>query len=160
MYNFSIPLFVRRLLPPFLRKDKQSAWIETLLKPVEWLLAAFNAFRIEKTIEAQYTSQTLSLQDWLNRKFDPTQKRILILHASALDEFDYFASEGQNPDFDYLASEGQPYGYLYFAGEKTGGFAENFRVAIPADLASLTDQIRAAVLRYKFAGITYAVVTS
>ncbi len=157
-YSFSVWLLVRRLLPPFLRGAKMQVWLDVLLQPVTLLLDDLNTFAAQKTIEARYTSQTLSLQDWLNRRFDADQRRILVLHATEQSDYDYFHSEGQPSDYDYLPEENHTFGYLYFSGENTEGFAEDFRVQIPLSLNEKADEIRAQVLRYKFAGYTYAII--
>ena len=157
IFEIDFNKLVRKLTPPFLRKEKTTLWMRVLFTSIKVVYSNLLVYRDQKEYELSITSQTIVLESHLNDLYDDTQRRIKIIHADPQSEFDYFESEGQSADFDYFESEGESARYLYFIGENTGGIASDFIVVIPISLAALESQIAAVVNKYRLAGAEFAV---
>jgi hypothetical protein len=159
IFEFSLKKFAGRVVWPALRKPRILALVDVLLHPLRQLQTELRAFIDAKRVELTYTGQTILLQKYLNDRFDAEQIRIIVIHndgGAAL--YLYNETEGQAPKYLYNESEISTPVYLYFEGETGTAFIEDFQVHIPADLASIQEQIRQAVKKYKIAGVTYSVV--
>lgn len=156
IYNFDLKKYAGRNTWPALRKPRGMALVDVLLHPLRSLILEFKLFRDQKRVELSYTGQTMLLQRYLNDRFDPDEKRILIIHAQDMSTYLYFEGEGQLPFYLYHESEGAG-SFLFFEGEAESVFEEDFQVSIPASLTAIAQQIREAVKKYKIAGVTYTV---
>jgi len=155
MFNFNIKKHVARLTPPFWRTAFQLGWLESLLSPLKTVNESFVSWVTSKRVELTYNGQTIHLERMLNDIFDSSLRRIKIIHSTDLRDYDYFFSEEQPGDYDYFFSELQPARYSWFTFEFALTETQGFRVTVPAELASLEDQIKGQILIYKIATIQY-----
>jgi hypothetical protein len=159
IFEFSLRKFAGRVVWPALRKPRIMALVDVMLHPLRQLQADLRAFIDAKRVELTYTGQTILLEKYLNDRFDTEKSRIIVIHNddnTAL--YLYNEEEGQAPKYLYNEAETSAPVYLYFEGETGTAFTEDFQVHIPADLASVQEQVRQAVKKYKIAGVTYSVV--
>jgi len=157
-YSFDVNKLVRRLVPYFLLRPVQVAWIETILSPIQSLHSDFLAYRLSQLKSATITSEsnrlTKGLQDYFN------DNTIYIIHnTDYLDEaFVYLQNEGATPDYDYTNAEAHtPVVYDFVQAEY--GVQIDFIVRIPLSMASLSNAVYAFVKKYVFTGINFKIET-
>lgn len=161
MYNFSINVLktVTRLTPPFLRRAFFIAWLKAFTTPIKTLNSSLVDFVADRREELTYNGQTIQLERLLNDKFDDVSRRISIIHSTSPYVFDYLNAEAQTPDYDYLVSEAHvPQEFLAYFYELGVSLIDGFEVHSPASLTSESDKIESYVLRYKIAGVNYALI--
>jgi len=156
MYNLSTVELANLLMPPFLKKDAHLAWIECLLEPLATLNSDLLIWVNEKQIELEYTGQTLLLEKMLNDKFDPIDRRIVVVHQSETRESDYLRSEATPGDFDYLISEAETARFMEYRSERSAVVIDGFDVRIPTEYTAQDDQIRGKILNFKVAAVNYS----
>lgn len=161
-YTLSIPLLSKRLVPPFLRSETVMGLVNMLGTGIESVYQLFTQFVADKQVEKYTTGQTYLLEIYLNYFFDRSLTRIYIRHVESVQEYDFFVSEGQNPDFDYLYSEShapRAQDYLRFQGEGNRNLTVDFIVYVPGAILAVAEaQIRANINKYKLAGKIYQLV--
>ena len=148
MINIDIAKQVRLLLPPALRKPVHIAFLQSMLRPMieEW--QKYLIWRSDRLYEAHVTSQTISMQAYLNRLFDPILKRIVVSHGESND---FYISLWSEPDGPYIPADDGV--YLGLAGEQ-GAEVNGFIVEIPSGIdqvqvAGVVDSIKAAGVNYE-----------
>ncbi|MCG8310740.1 MAG: hypothetical protein MI975_25345 [Cytophagales bacterium] len=156
-YFVDVEKLIRRLMPPILRRPKQTSWLKALLAPLKSLNDQLLSFVTNSRYLANVSGQTLSLESYLNDQFDNELRRIKIIHEAEDSEFDYFASEGQAFDYDYYASEGASDRYMKYAGESITAIASDFQVLAPLAVNGQDAQIKANIEKYKIAAVTYSI---
>lgn len=139
------------------RRAAFKAWMEALLSPMATVNAALLLWITARRIELTYNGQTIHMERMLNDIFDPTLRRIRIIHEEELLDYDYFVEEIQPPDYDYFSDESAPDRYNYFSFEYDVSDIDGFQVNVPTELAGLEDQIRGRILRYRLATIEYEI---
>ncbi|MDR2886434.1 MAG: hypothetical protein LBV26_00265 [Bacteroidales bacterium] len=143
---------IRQLLPVFLRKPVRIAWLEALLAPFAAMWAEYAGWRTEKYYEANVTAQTISMEAWLNRRFDPVEKRIRIQHGEDEGVYVSLRSEGYDEEF-YI--DGEQGAFIALEGEQENEMPFGFTVKIPNSLSVVLSEIEGVVRNIKAAGIPF-----
>lgn len=76
MFNIDFDKFLLQLLPSFLRKQKRVALLKSLIYPVRKMDEQFMQYRNDKLYELNHNGQRFSIENVLNDRFDPVQRRI------------------------------------------------------------------------------------
>lgn len=96
------------------------------------------------------------MERMLNDLFDPTERRIAIIHDITDQTYRYFASEGQSPTFlKFHNEEPEDPTFILYYFEMDSVIIDGFVIAVPAELASRENEIKGQVLRYKLACVKY-----
>lgn len=158
-YGFDVKKMVAMLLPSFLRKRKQIAWIVALLAPFERLRREWLTFIDQTRYNASLTGQVIILQMHLNNSFDFAQRRIRLINGNLLGAFIWFGYENQASDFVKFKNETNEYNpYLRFKSENIQTFDYDFVVRIPSEYEGVEIAIRAVIEAYKLAGKRYKII--
>lgn len=112
----------------------------------------YTDWRKEKVYEAHVTAQTISLQAYLNKLFDPVHNRIVIRHGEQ-DEL-YIALRIEGYDEMYIDSDEGAIAHLSI--EIDTEVISGFIVDVPSSV-DLT-QLKGVIDSIKLAGIEYTVV--
>jgi hypothetical protein len=155
-YPFDHNRFIRLLLPSFLRKPIQIAWLSAVTAPMVTIYGWFLDLMARLNVEAVLNGQTAVLEWLLNNRFDNTLRRIRIVTLISVVPIRAYLQSENRPRLDaYLQSEGQPKMLTNeFAEYSTG----NFVVRIPLDLDGQQTAIRRLTDKYRLASKTYSVV--
>lgn len=164
-YSWDITKFVTYLLPSFLRKAKQIAWIKACLAPMNTLNADLVQFVTDTRYRLNFTGQVISLQRLLNDKFDNTLRRIYIGDGNNIEKF--VARTGSNnppaPEQKVFATGASSYAgedFAIFATSETGSSElYDFTINIPSALTYNANTLNALVNIYKRAGRKYKILT-
>jgi hypothetical protein len=78
MKQFNIIALIKQYLPNILRKPKHIAWLSALLLPLQDLIDGLFIFVQLQQNEALKTPQVGSIENILNKQFDPALRRIYI----------------------------------------------------------------------------------
>ena len=149
---------IEKLLPPIRRKTKQIAWLYRLLLLPRNIFATFDAFRARTNNCLLYSSQTLSLEKYLQLEFN-SNGIFIINDFNDIDAlYTFWLYENQEDPIIYFLSEEEQYPFVYFLlEEEESQNYYDFIVRAPSALASLTDEIRAVVNKLKLAGKRYKI---
>lgn len=168
MVNFYLQIW--RLLPPFLRKDKMHQWMWANLQPLQSLHAIFEGYRNETKDKLQVTTQTYSLEWYLNKIFNPSFAPVISAHSIDYSSggiwiennpnqvplsFVWSDWEQQPPFFVYSDSDTQ-LSYLYSWQDYWQQI--NFIVWVPASLIIDEPMLGAHINRHKAIGHKYKIV--
>lgn len=159
-HRINIDLFINNWLPSHKRQTNRKGLLAVLLTPFTIMMGEFVAWRDEAIIRANVTSETISIEWYLNYLFDPTLKRIhiesndgdgVILGVKTTEplKFLYFGDKDDEPT---------AFQYLYKPGETTDLGTASFGVYIPTDLEDQALDIFAIVKIYKLAGKTFVII--
>ena len=158
-YKLSVERTVGRLVPLFIRKSRQYGWVLSLLSPLIGINEEFVEFAAFNIKAAKMSSQTMLLENYLNELFpapDGSSSWIKIIHSLESARDTYFSTETPlaNPPYNdghmilYSDSETIPAtkdtAVIYLDTENSGALPEDFRVAVPSDIAT-SDEIKAAI---------------
>ncbi|MEM6734468.1 MAG: hypothetical protein AAF620_00220 [Bacteroidota bacterium] len=165
-YNLSLEKTVQRLIPPFLRKPRQTQWLLALTFPLRFLNDTFLRYVNDTRIVATLTSQTLLFEAYLNATynafFTSINDKIEIVHDEDLAISTYFSFEtGVLEVFTYYEYESDSAPDVYFSSEKAGDIPKSFRVLLPATFEGndeLIRQIVGTVESYRVSPFDYDIV--
>ena len=158
IFNINFNKLIKWLLPHFLNKTKQIAWLSALLYPIVWLHAQYLIYRDQKLSDATINSQVIRLTKALRDKF--SNLGIYILHFSDyLDQaFIYLRIEGATIEYDYIQLDNHsPADYDFLSAEYDNQY--DFIVRIPVGMALKADQVNAFVQLYKFSSKRFKIET-
>src|SRR5579872_6770183 len=156
IYSFDLSKYVRRLTPPRLRNKFNLSWYETLLSGIDYSQDKFNSYKDLVLKELSYNGTTLQMERMLNDYFDPSSRRITITESATTTNYLFLESEGQAPKYLFTESEtGATKTYFFNEGENISTGAFDFIVNAPLSVTGSTDQMKAQILKYKLAGVTY-----
>ncbi len=143
------------LLPSFLRKVKQIAWLLSLIKPIIELHLLFLPYRLNSNYMATVNGQVNRLTHALRTVFN--DNTITIIHPvnNLLIDYIYHVNEAQPPTYIYHVSESGPPLYLYPSSIIRPNFS--FIVIIPNGLIARAAEIYAFVDRYRQVGYGFAI---
>lgn len=164
-YIWDITRFVTYMLPSFLRKSRQVAWLKALLKPIDTLNADLVQFNADTRYALNFTGQVISLERLLNDKFDNSLRRIFIGDGNNTEVI--LARTGSNalPATEQLAYRT---GASAYTGEDFNVFVTSqggsnqlfdFQVNIPTALVYDAGKLKSYLTTYKRAGKKYKIVT-
>jgi hypothetical protein len=158
-YGFDVKKMATMLLPSFLRKSKQIAWIVALLAPFERLRREWLSFIDQTRYNASLTGQVIILQMHLNNRFDFSTRLIRIIDGNPLGTFIWFQDENQAPNHTRFKNESNEYTmYLRFKDEFVQTFDFDFIVRVPSEYENIELAIRAVIEAYKLAGKRYKII--
>lgn len=95
LYQVNIKTQAQKLLPPFMRKERILAFVNTIISGVEYVQAQFDDLRVDYELRVKFNAQKAYLQEYLNRVFDPELKRIEVVDAAL--ERDYYFELDEAP---------------------------------------------------------------
>lgn len=149
---------IEKLLPPIRRKTKQIAWIYRLLGVPRVIFDKFSAFRDQVDECLLYSSQTLSLQAYLQIKFN-SNGIFIVNDFSGIDPiFIYWLFENQEQTTIYFLSEEEENPTIYYLSEEAQSqLYFDFIVQVPVILSGQVEQIKAVVNKLKLAGKRYKI---
>ncbi|MDR2361708.1 MAG: hypothetical protein LBD91_03165 [Prevotellaceae bacterium] len=150
MMNFDIYRLIRMLLPSFLWQPIRLARLEAWLTPFIDAWMQYLLWREDVMYEAHVTAQVISIEAYLNRRFDREQKRIEVMDAN----FDnrVFVALRTEPYEDCIYGDGT------FVPLEAEMQAQGFAVIIPADLEPVAQQVSGTVDKVKAVGTVYTIV--
>ena len=177
-WNLGLNKTVSRLIPTFMRNPRMYQWLMSLVFPLENINKQFVEYAAVKKLEAQLSSQTKLLEDYLNKTFSTTfpnpTDRVQIKHGVETAQPMFFGTETPtaNPPFDsghmivYNKAEtpagGKESPFIYFDFEDFGTLPESFRLILPSSIEG-TDKhlsIVAVINRYVIDTNKYDIVYS
>ena len=148
MVSFDTNRLIRLLLPGMLRQPIRIAWLESLLAPVIRMWNEYELCRVEKYYEANVTARTIGMEAYLNRLFDPVEKRVRIMHSVSRPV--NVSMRGEVSDGHIPGDEGLFIDLNGENAEEIDGFIVRIPEGIDADqVAGVVDRIRAVGVRYK-----------
>lgn len=139
------------LLPTFLRRERMTAWLRSLLTPVSSLYNNWFGFRSRNIYQLAHNGQVVYLRAALNDSFDPVERRIQIIDGNRFKRKFIYTNPEQKPRF---------LGTMYL--NRSLDFADtgvDFIVAVPAGLVFNPIDMTALVNFYKIASKRYKIDT-
>lgn len=159
MYSIDFDKLISNLLPWFLRKPIQRAWLQALTTPLINLYTQFTAFIEKKRWEAYITGQVAVLEIMLNKEFynDETLRKIFI-SDNDLDEQAYLFNTEESQDPVYLYNIGESFDPIYLSntGERHNA---DFTVWVPDTLDFDMNYMTSLIIKYKMAGPNFDIKT-
>jgi hypothetical protein len=157
-YDFTIATYIRRILPPVLRKAGIIVFMEVLSRPLTTTQESFAAYRAEARYYANLTSQTILLESYLNDQLDPVQRRIAISHTMSGGIFVGLIEYAEAGVFVGLKEATEEGVFVPLEGEDEQALNTDFRVSAPAAVDH--DQLIGFLNNYKLAGKSYDIITT
>lgn len=158
MFNFDFQKLINNLLPWFLRGPRMRAWLEVLTSPVVWLHQKFTEQRDTTIFSLHHNGQVISLEDMLNRIFNPDglHPRIYITDGERRDRvYLYNFQEGKSTRMHNLGESFPPV-YMLTQTEPSGfDFIVWVHSSITFDYAYMTG----LVTKHKAAGFQFQIKT-
>lgn len=149
---------IEKLLPPIRRKSRQIAWLFRLHLIARGIFEQFDAFRVRVNECLLYSSQTLSLQAYLQLKFNSNGIFIVNDFSGIEPIFIYWLFENQEQTTIYYFSEGEENPTIHYLSEEAQSqLNHDFIVQVPAILSPQEDQIKAMINKLKLAGKRYKI---
>lgn len=148
--GFDIDAFAGQYLPPILRTPIRQAWLCSLLAPLRAMWGQYDAYRTEARYAAAVTGQKIVLEAYLNRLFDPLEKRIYLRTGS-----DFGVWVAYDPAHDQggqFVSDGMAIGSK---NQKDTAFGYDFIVEVPPGVD--TEAVRTVVKKYAVIGAKFDV---
>jgi hypothetical protein len=148
--------FIRKLLPPFLRKNKQLSWLSILVIGGRNILSDFKVFKVNTDNCIHYNSQTLSLQAFLRIKFNDNLIEIVNRELDTI--YISWLNENQQPPLyiGWLSENQQPPLYIGWLSESNQAYDYDFIVRAPIALQGedfyikfYTSKLKLATKRFK-----------
>lgn len=158
-YTWDFTKLITYLLPSFLRKAKQVAWLKALCAPTNTIHTAFTTFTTEKIYEQNFTGQVISLERLLNDTFDNSMRRIYLSEGNREELFVFNSGEGfaaGNESFVFVGS-GTGEQNIFLGDNST--LLYDFVVNIPTGLSYDSARLNALIRKYKLAGKKYIIQT-
>lgn len=142
---------VKDLLILKLKRPKQIAWLFGLIKPVNQFYTTFLYYRKYVLYRLSITTQVFSLENLLNDRFDPIDRRIKIKKPVDQAPLPLFLKSENKPVKLFTKAEGI-HQVLYTKAE-TSIFSVDFIVEVPVfvqfDMNELTELLNLYVLQSK-----------
>ncbi len=138
MFNINFTYLINLLLPPVLRTEKQTAWLEVITYFLKVIYENFMSFRINKLYDINFTGQVMYLEKKLQTVFN--NNGIYIADALFLEDI-YFTNiqEGEFPVYISNIAENEETVYLHNISELSVGVDVDFYVYVPYVLYSSMD---------------------
>jgi len=146
------------LLPIHKRKPNRIGILNMLLSPLVTLINEFYSYRSNTLYVSGITSQTLSLEAYLNYKLDSYNKRIKIRHFQKPTTLVLY-NEGESPTNTFVGNEREEAGIkvvVKFQSEFNVLTIKDFEVLYPSTINE--SLLKSEVLKYKLAGKTYNLI--
>lgn len=164
-YSWNLDRFVTYMLPSFLRKGRQVAWLKVLLSPVDTLNNDLVQFNADTRYALNFTGQVISLERLLNDKFDNTLRRIFISDGNNTEVF--LGRTGSNnlpiPEQTAYRTGAGAYTGENFTAFRTSQGGSNqifdFQINVPVALVYSAGKLASYLTTYKRAGKKYRTAT-
>lgn len=138
------------LLPPFLRKPRNVAYVQALLSPIDEVHYGWKQKRQRDWYKIQHNGQVCKLRKVLNDAFDPSERRIYITDGNSFPRKYIYTRAENKPVF-----LGKLFIYRHAEYEGTGS---DFIVFAPPDIiAAQTNEMKALIEFYKLASKRYQI---
>lgn len=148
---------VQICLYQFIRKTKLINFIIVLISPLEQMKTDFYTFFNQKKEELNFTGQVGSLEILLNKRFDPTLKRIYINDLEQLPELYLFNAE-ENNEITYLNNQSEGETPIYLFNQSEYDSDNDFTIYMPNGLVFDESYLRGLVNQYKTASKRFNIV--
>lgn len=99
MFNIDYDKFCMQLTPEFLRRPVLTAFIKTMVYPINKVKQDFVAYRTERRYDLDHNGQVFSMENVLNDRFDPTERRIYITDGLTKDRIYVYTRLENKPMF-------------------------------------------------------------
>jgi hypothetical protein len=146
------------LVPPVMRNAELTAYLRALTKPIATMHTQFQQFYEDKKGELTWNGQVCMLEEMLNRRFDPTFKRIYIEDQYEDEVFLFNIVEQNEETFVFNVSEPEdvnhPPVYIYNSSELLSGFI----IHVPVGLTFNLNLFHYLVRKYKLQTVKYTIV--
>lgn len=144
-YNLNIAKLIDRMLPAFLRTERQKEWLAMLTRPLKTISQDFSSLRTTTENTLKYNGQTISLERMMSQQFGPGINiknkgkvvRPFYIHASG---------DGRNPQVAMAGDLRNP--RIYEAGQFDPDSVD-FEIEVPEDMPIDLDRLVALVNQYK-----------
>lgn len=158
MFNFDFQKIINNLLPWFLRGPRMRVWLEVLTSPVVWLHQKFTTQRDDTIFSLNHNGQVISLEDMLNRIFNPDDLHPRIYIADGERKapvYLYNIAEGKSTRMHNLGESFPPV-YMFTQTEPSGfDFTVMVHTSIDYDYAYMAGLIE----KHKAAGFQFQIKT-
>jgi len=173
-YRLFTDKLANMLVPVFIRGRSHVLWIQSLISPLNTINNEFQAFRVEKAIEASATSQVKYFEWYLDRRFSryflDSDNHIKIVHYVDLgvpifndgeigEIENYIWDESEEADWLAGPADEMPKP-IYFEHESLTQIGANFKVVVPElniPFADLSKMMSAEINKYVLGGRTYTI---
>ena len=149
-------------VPWFWQNVTNLAFIDVLMSALDNVNASAGQNESDRTAEAGYSIQRLSLENSLNVQFDNDLSRILVVNGGNVSTYIFNEAEavpGGQEIYIWNEAEGIPGGeeaYFFNTGEATT--VNQFIVYVPTSLAGSENAIRAWIERVQMLGTEYSII--
>jgi hypothetical protein len=149
-------IMIRRLLPPAYRQPKMIAYLKAMVGIPYQYYKDFKKWRLQQLRCLRYSSQTLSLQEFLRIQFSNIE--IEIITQRMMDMYIFWKNENRLPNYIYWGDENKAPKYIYWHDELDTNQSYDFIVRVPQILASFEAEIRFYVDKLKLASKQYKII--
>lgn len=165
MGKYNIEKISRRFFPWFWQTETNLSLIDLLMASLTEVNDGTESTEVDIRQKAGYSIQRLSLEQSLNDKFDPIDRRIQVVNGE-LGGTEYVFNEIETPPSQliiYVYNEAEtpaPEDVAYFFNENETGQVANvgFTVLVPSELAVFDQQIKSWIDRVAIYGTSYNII--
>lgn len=158
MFNIDFDKLISNLIPWFLHQQAMTAWVKALISPVKRIHQHFLAYRTETLFSLLHNGQVISLEDLLNRVFNPDNLHPRIYIDDGVRELPvylYNLAEGKNTRL-HNVGESFPSVFLRSQTEPAG---TDFTVWVHNTINFNFDHMHSLVAKHKAAGFQFQIKT-
>jgi len=155
IYTIDYKKLIQWLTPQILRQSKFIAWMNVLVKPVNFLYQSLLNYRKAKLYQLMITPQKCYLERLLNDRYDYSLRRIYINDGLDKPPFYIFMDSELKPQWLYRHSEAKP--DWIFTGGESGTITDDFIVYVPSDITFEQPEMISLVKAYKLAGTKFRI---
>ena len=164
-YELSVEKTVKRLIPPYLRRPRQTQWLLSLTYPLRYVNTIFRDFVDKSRVEASLNSQTQLFEKYLNdtfrQYFSLLSDRIEIVHDVDLSKEIFYSFEEGAIDVPlFFKSEGEDDPEFFYKSENAGQLDTSFKVLLPKSLegnSNVVGQIIDLIEKYRISAFDYEI---
>ena len=136
------------LLPTFLRKQKQIAWLKSLFQPIKNIHSQFLDFRSKSNYKIDHTSQTGSIEQVLNDAHDQGERRIYIVDVLFNAPVYFYNPEEDAPVHFYNSNENEEHP-RFFNESEVNVIDSDFVVILPLEFQNTYYEGSSSMIRLK-----------
>lgn len=140
-YNINYSLLVLLLTPTMLRNDAVTAFLTSLVKPLDSLGNEFDVYL--QSLETRVKAQTCYMQAMLNDEFDYNERRIIVRTAPV--DFDYYLLWKENQNKPIMISKEGTDSFTPYLLSRDGLIGENnvdFEIVFPRGYTLSVSELR------------------
>lgn len=155
----------RRIFPWFWQTIENMSFVDVLMSVFDNVNDSYETSEADYRQKVGYSIQRLSLEESLNDKFDPNQRRIVVINSlSTGGDFVFNESETITTDLEkFVFNEAESLGsaeevYFFNNGESQGSAIAPFKVVVPIGYQALEQEIRAWIEYPQITGTEYELI--